>query len=65
MEYLDGEDLGPPLRRVGRMAIEATSHVVRQVASALNAAHDQGVVHRDLKPGNVFLLQIPGRAPTS
>ena len=60
MEYLDGEDLDHRLRRVGRMAIEATSHVVRQVASALNAAHDQGVVHRDLKPGNVFLLQIPG-----
>jgi serine/threonine protein kinase len=60
MEFLDGEDLDHRLRRVGRMAIEAASHVVRQVASALNAAHDQGVVHRDLKPGNVFLLQIPG-----
>jgi serine/threonine-protein kinase len=42
------------------MPIEAVVHVVRQVASALNAAHDQGVVHRDLKPGNVFLVQIPG-----
>jgi serine/threonine-protein kinase len=60
MEYLEGEDLDHRLRRVGRMQIEAAVHVVRQVASALNAAHDQGVVHRDLKPGNVFLLQIPG-----
>jgi serine/threonine-protein kinase len=60
MEYLEGEDLDHRLRRVGRMQIEAVVHVVRQVASALNAAHDQGVVHRDLKPGNVFLLQIPG-----
>jgi serine/threonine-protein kinase len=60
MEYLDGEDLDHRLRRVGQMPIEAVVHVVRQVASALGAAHDQGVVHRDLKPGNVFLLQIPG-----
>ena len=60
MEYLDGEDLDHRLRRVGHLPIEATVHVVRQVASALGAAHDQGVVHRDLKPGNVFLLQIPG-----
>jgi serine/threonine-protein kinase len=60
MEYLEGEDLDHRLRRVGRMPIEAVVHVVRQVASALNAAHDQGVVHRDLKPGNVFLVQIPG-----
>jgi serine/threonine-protein kinase len=60
MEYLEGEDLDQRLRRVGRMPIEAVVHVVKQVASALGAAHDQGVVHRDLKPGNVFLLQIPG-----
>jgi serine/threonine-protein kinase len=60
MEYLEGEDLEHRLRRVGRMSVETVVHVVRQVASALNAAHDQGVVHRDLKPGNVFLLQIPG-----
>jgi serine/threonine-protein kinase len=60
MEYLEGEDLDHRLRRVSRMPIEAVVHVVRQVASALNAAHDQGVVHRDLKPGNVFLLQVPG-----
>jgi len=60
MEFLDGEDLDHRLRRVGRMPVEAAVHVVKQVASALGAAHDQGVVHRDLKPGNVFLLQIPG-----
>jgi eukaryotic-like serine/threonine-protein kinase len=60
MEYLEGEDLDHRLRRAGRMPVDAVVHVVKQVASALNAAHDQGVVHRDLKPGNVFLLQIPG-----
>jgi serine/threonine-protein kinase len=60
MEYLEGEDLDHRLRRLGRLPIETVVHVVRQVASALNAAHDQGVVHRDLKPGNVFLVQVPG-----
>jgi eukaryotic-like serine/threonine-protein kinase len=60
MEYLEGEDLDHRLRRVSRLPIETTVHVIGQVASALNAAHDQGVVHRDLKPGNVFLVQIPG-----
>ena len=60
MEYLEGEDLDHRLRRVGHMPIEAVVPVVRQVASALNAAHEQGIVHRDLKPGNIFLVQIPG-----
>jgi serine/threonine protein kinase len=60
MEYLEGEDLDHRLRRVGHMPIEAVVHVVRQVASALNAAHEQGIVHRDLKPGNIFLVEIPG-----
>jgi serine/threonine-protein kinase len=60
MEHLDGEDLDHRLRRVGRVTIEIAVHVVRQVASALNAAHDQGIVHRDLKPGNIFISQIPG-----
>ncbi|MGO9663175.1 MAG: protein kinase domain-containing protein [Polyangia bacterium] len=60
MEYLEGEDLDHRLRRVGRMPIEAVAHVLKQVASALSAAHGQGVVHRDLKPGNIFLVQIPG-----
>jgi eukaryotic-like serine/threonine-protein kinase len=59
MEYLEGEDLDHRLRREGRMPLEAVVRVVGQVASALGAAHDQGVVHRDLKPGNVFLVQIP------
>jgi serine/threonine protein kinase len=49
----------PPAPSGAHAHVEAVVHVVRQVASALNAAHDQGVVHRDLKPGNVFLLQNP------
>jgi tRNA A-37 threonylcarbamoyl transferase component Bud32 len=58
MEYLDGEDLERRLARVGRFSLEATARVVRQVASALAAAHARGVVHRDLKPANVFLERL-------
>ena len=60
MEYLSGEDLEHRVRRVGRLSIESAVHITRQVASALAAAHGEGVVHRDLKPANVFLLQAPG-----
>ena len=60
MEYLEGEDLDQRMGRVGRMPIDAVVHVVRQVASALNAAHAQGVIHRDLKPANIFLVLLPG-----
>jgi serine/threonine protein kinase len=60
MEYLDGEDLEHRIQRDGRLPIETAVHITRQVASALSAAHAQGVVHRDLKPANIFLLQMAG-----
>ena len=60
MEFLEGEDLDHRLRRVGRLPISDVVHVVRQVASALAATHVKGVVHRDLKPGNIYLLDIAG-----
>ena len=60
MEYLEGEDLEHRLIRDGKLSMENTAHIVRQVASALGAAHAKEVVHRDLKPANIFLLQVPG-----
>jgi hypothetical protein len=60
MEYLDGEDLEQRLRRVQRLSLPATLHLVNQVAAALGATHAKGVVHRDLKPANVFLLALDG-----
>ncbi len=54
MEWLEGEDLSARLAR-GRLAIADATTVVRRVASALGAAHARGVVHRDVKPSNVFL----------
>jgi serine/threonine protein kinase len=58
MEYLDGEDLGHRLEREGRVTLEVAVQIVKQVASALSVAHAEGVVHRDLKPDNVFLLRV-------
>jgi eukaryotic-like serine/threonine-protein kinase len=58
MEYLEGETL---TRRAKKRLIsyESALAIVRQIASALAAAHAKGIVHRDLKPDNVFLVPDP------
>jgi hypothetical protein len=55
MEYVDGEDLASLLRRIGRLPQDKALEVARQLCAGLAAAHDKGVVHRDLKPGNIML----------
>ena len=54
MELVAGETLGARMKR-GLMPPEEAFNVARQIAEALEAAHDRGVVHRDLKPGNVMI----------
>jgi eukaryotic-like serine/threonine-protein kinase len=54
LELLEGEDLGQRLMR-GRLSLQATADLLRQVSSALELAHARGIVHRDLKPANLFL----------
>jgi tetratricopeptide (TPR) repeat protein len=56
MQWLAGEDLRQRLDR-GRLGFEDTVLLGRQVASALAEAHRRGIVHRDIKPGNLFLDQ--------
>jgi eukaryotic-like serine/threonine-protein kinase len=56
MEWLDGEPLGHRVRRTGIAASEAVA-LVRRVGEALGAAHDRGVVHRDVKPSNLFVVR--------
>ncbi|WP_422732948.1 protein kinase domain-containing protein [Micromonospora sp. WMMD558] len=60
MEYVDGEPLGTWLRRAGRLDPASTMSVVAQAADALHAAHVAGIVHRDVKPGNL-LVKRDGR----
>ena len=54
MEYLEGETLAERLTK-GRLPLDLTLRYATEVADALEAAHRRGVVHRDLKPGNIFL----------
>ncbi len=59
MELLEGEPLTPLLRR-GRLEPGRAARLTLQTLAALEAAHQAGVVHRDLKPPNVFLVPIAG-----
>jgi hypothetical protein len=55
MEYVDGEDLGSLLRRIGRLPPDKALEIARKLCAGLAAAHEKGVLHRDLKPSNVML----------
>jgi len=54
MEYVDGEDLRAVLRREGKLSPKDAIAVVEQICRALDSAHTEGVIHRDLKPQNVM-----------
>jgi serine/threonine-protein kinase len=58
MELLTGETLGQCVERRGRLSVGEAIEILSQVASALDAAHANAVVHRDLKPDNILLSQV-------
>ena len=62
MDQVEGESLRERLTREGRLDPDIASHIVADVAAALDAAGGAGVVHRDVKPENVLLDQASGRA---
>lgn len=59
MELLEGESLSDRLKREDRLSLRACARILRGLCAALDAAHAQGIVHRDIKPGNVFLHKSP------
>ncbi len=64
MELLSGETLGQLLERDARLSMPRTAGILRQVGSALDAAHARGIVHRDIKPDNLFLARNGTRSIT-
>ena len=55
MQFVDGRDLSTILKKQGKLPTDRLLRVFRQTAEGLKAAHDQGVIHRDLKPQNIML----------
>ncbi len=56
MELLEGESLEARLRRVGALSVREAMRITRQLAQTLGTVHARGVIHRDLKPDNVFVV---------
>src|SRR5579871_1154794 len=59
MEFIDGETLSARIRRLGPLEQETARQIGRQICAGLAAAHRQGVIHGDLKCGNILLTQMP------
>ena len=60
MELLEGEDLRQRIRRDGPLDLQVLAGIVTQTAKALGRAHQLGIVHRDIKPDNIFLADVGG-----
>ena len=59
MRLVDGQDLGEILRGANELPLDRVARIIRQIGEALDAAHARGLVHRDVKPGNVLVIHQP------
>lgn len=59
MEYLEGSTLRDSINSINRLPLERALNVTVQICDAMNFAHSRGVIHRDLKPNNIMLLEQP------
>jgi serine/threonine protein kinase len=55
MEYVEGEALGNPIKRCGRLELKIALEIASQVAAGLAAIHERSLVHRDIKPTNIMV----------
>lgn len=62
MEFLEGEDLGKRVKRQGPLPAALVADILSQAAKALGKAHQSGLVHRDIKADNIFLVDLDGDA---
>jgi serine/threonine-protein kinase len=62
MEYVDGITLAALLEREGAQPVPRVAHILKQVCESLREAHGKGLIHRDIKPGNVMLCERGGEA---
>jgi len=60
MEKLEGHDLAKDLEAYRRLSVARTAEIIGQVCKALARAHERGIVHRDIKPDNIFLCEVSG-----
>ncbi len=58
MELLEGEDLAKYVQSQGRLGLREVSSIITQICRALGRAHSKGLIHRDVKPANVFLCDV-------
>merc|ERR1711976_248775 len=57
MEFIEGQSIGDLLDAEGKLEVEEAANIVLQVADALDYAHQEGIIHRDIKPDNVILTE--------